>query len=119
MANILEQDVMYAPGVGPSRKKILENELGIKSFGDLLQYYPYKYVDRSRIYKANELNADMPFVQLRGKILSFDLYENGPRNKRLVAHFADSTGVIDLIWFARTQYITKTYHTGVPYIVFG
>jgi ATP-dependent DNA helicase RecG len=119
MANILEQDVMYAPGVGPSRKKILENELGIKSFGDLLQYYPYKYVDRSRIYKANELNADMPFVQLRGKILSFELYENGPRNKRLVAHFADSTGVIDLIWFARTQYITKTYHTGVPYIVFG
>ena len=119
MADLLEQDVMYAPGVGPSRKKILESELGIKTWGDLLQYYPYKYVDRSRIYTVRELNTDMPFVQLYGKILSFDLFDNGPHNKRLVAHFSDSTGVIDLVWFARTQYITKTYQTGVPYIVFG
>ncbi len=119
MADILEQDVMYAPGVGPSRKKILDAELGIKTFGDLLQYYPYKYVDRSRVYTVRELNADMPFVQLKGQILSFDLFDNGPRNKRLVAHFSDSTGIVDLIWFARTQYITKTYRTGVPYIVFG
>ena len=97
MTDILEQDVMYAPGVGPSRKKILEAELGIKTFGDLLQYYPYKYVDRSRVYTVRELNADMPFVQLKGQILSFDLFDNGPRNKRLVAHFSDSTGIVDLI----------------------
>ena len=86
MNSILDQDIMYLPGVGPSRKKILSKELGIESFGDMLEYYPYKYVDRSRIYSVRELTPDMPFVQLKGKILSFETFDMGPRKQRLVGH---------------------------------
>lgn len=92
MSNILEQDIMYLQGVGPKRKEILSSELGIKTWGDLLEYYPYKYVDRSKIYAVHELTGDMPFVQIKGRILSFEEFEMGPRRKRLVAHFRGSTG---------------------------
>lgn len=110
---------MYLQGVGPHRKEILNKELGIRTWGDLLEYYPYKYVDRSRIYLIRELSGDMPFVQVRGKILSFDEYEMGPRKKRVVAHFSDGTGVLDLVWFSGIQYVYKTYKAGVDYVVFG
>jgi ATP-dependent DNA helicase RecG len=120
MPSIFEQDVMYVPGVGPKRKEILNKELNIRTFGDLLEYYPYKYVDRSRIYRSDELSPDMPFVQLKGKILSFEEFEMGPRKKRLVAHFHDGQGrIVDLVWFARTQYVTKSIKVNTEYIVFG
>ena len=64
--NILDQDIMYLPGVGPNRKKMLNQELGIHTYGDLLEYYPYKYVDRSKVYTVHELTGDMPFVQVDG-----------------------------------------------------
>ena len=120
MPSIFEQDVMYVPGVGPKRKEILNKELNIRTFGDLLEYYPYKYVDRSRIYRSDELSPDMPFVQLKGKILSFEEFEMGPRKKRLVAHLHDGQGrIVDLVWFARTQYVTKSIKVNTEYIVFG
>ena len=120
MPSIFEQDVMYVPGVGPKRKEILNKELNIRTFGNLLEYYPYKYVDRSRIYRSDELSPDMPFVQLKGKILSFEEFEMGPRKKRLVAHFHDGQGrIVDLVWFARTQYVTKSIKVNTEYIVFG
>lgn len=119
MSNILEQDIKYLAGVGPQRQQILSKELGINSFGDLLEYYPYKYVDRSRIYKISELTSDMPFVQLKGTILSYETFDMGIKKKRLVAHFSDGTGVIDLVWFSGVQYILKTYHIGTEYILFG
>ncbi|MBR5687488.1 MAG: ATP-dependent DNA helicase RecG [Prevotella sp.] len=119
MPSIFEQDVMYVPGVGPKRKEILSKELNIQTFGDLLEYYPYKYVDRSRIYRSDELSPDMPFVQLKGKILSFEEFEMGPRKKRLVAHFHDGGRIVDLVWFARTQYVTKSIKVNTDYIVFG
>ena len=120
MLDVLEQDVMYVPGVGPKKKELLSRELNIQTFGDLLEYYPYKYVDRSRIYQSNELSADMPFVQLKGKILSFEQFEMGPRKKRVVAHFYDSHGpVVDLVWFAGTHYVMKNYQVQTEYIVFG
>ncbi len=119
MPTIFDQDVMYVPGVGPRKKEILSKELNIKTFGDLIEYYPYKYVDRSRIYRSDELSVDMPFVQLKGKILSFEEFDMGPRKKRVVAHFYDGGRVVDLIWFARTQYVTKTYKVNTEYIVFG
>lgn len=119
MIDILDQDVMYAPGVGPRRKEILSKELGIVSFRNLLEYYPYKYVDRSRIYAISELTADMPFVQLKGEIRSFEEFDIGNRRKRLVAHFSDGHGFVDLVWFNQTQYVYKNYKVGVPYIVFG
>ena len=110
---------MYLPGVGPKRKEILAKELQINTWGDLLEYYPYKYVDRSKVYTINELNGNMPFVQLKGKILSFEEFATTPRKKRLVAHFSDGHGVVDLVWFRGVQYVSKTYQLGVEYIVFG
>ena len=89
MSSILDQDIMYLPGVGPKKKEILSRELGIASYGDLLEYYPYKYVDRTKIFHISELTQDMPFVQIKGKILSYEEFDTGKRNKRLVAHFSD------------------------------
>ena len=119
MNSILDQDIMYLPGVGPKKKEILSKELGISSYGDLLEYYPYKYVDRSKVYHISELSSEMPFVQIKGKILSFEEFDTGKRNKRVVAHFSDGFGVVDLVWFRGAQYIYKTYKVGVEYIVFG
>ena len=119
MNSILDQDIMFLPGVGPKKKEILSKELGINSYSDLLEYYPYKYVDRSKVFHISELNADMPFVQLKGKILSYDEIDTGKRNKLLVAHFSDGYGVADLIWYRGAQYIMKTYRVGTEYLVFG
>ena len=119
MSSILDQDIMYLPGVGPTKKEILGKELEIRSWRNLLEHYPYKYVDRSRIYTIPELSADMPFVQIKGRILSFEEFSMGRRKKRIVAHFYDGYGVCDLVWFRGAQYIYKNYKTGIDYIVFG
>ena len=117
--NILDQDIMYLPGVGPNRKKMLSKELGIETYGDLLEYYPYKYVDRSKVYTVHELTGDMPFVQVVGRILSFETFEMGPRKERVVAHFSDGTGIMDLVWFNGGKYAKQTYKIGTKYLVFG
>ena len=119
MSSILDQDILFLPSVGTKTKEILSKELGIRSYGDLLEYYPYKYVDRSKIFHISELTADMPFVQLKGKILSYEEVDIGKRNKMLVAHFSDGYGVADLIWFRNAQYIIRNYKVGTEYIVFG
>ena len=120
MTDILQQDIMYLPGVGPNRKKMLSNELGIETYGDLLEYYPYKYVDRSKVYTIHELTGDMPYVQVVGHILSFDTYAMGPRKERVVAHFTDGSGkVMDLTWFNGGKYAKQSYAIGKEYIVFG
>ena len=105
--------------MGPRRTEILQKELGISTWGQLLEYYPYKYVDRSHIYSIDELQPDMPFVQLKGKILSFEEFSQGPRKKRIVGHFSDGHGVVDLVWFNGTKYVYQQYKVGVEYIVFG
>ena len=117
--DILNQDIQYLPGVGPNRKKILGDELGIHTYGDLLEYYPYKYVDRSKIYSCHELTGEMPFVQVIGHILSFETFQMGPRKERVVAHFSDGTGIVDLVWFQGGKYAKETYKIGVEYVVFG
>ena len=119
MSDILKQDIMYVSGVGPTKKQILNKELGIKTIGDMLEYYPYKYVDRSHVYTISSLTQDMSFVQIKGRILSFETFPMGIKKKRLVAHFGDGTGVVDLVWFSGTQYVTKNFKVGVDYIVFG
>ena len=110
---------MFLPGVGPHRKEILEKELGIKSWADLLEYYPYKYIDRSRIYTISELNADMPFVQIKATILSYEEFEMGPRKKRVVAHVSDKTAVADPVWFSGAQHVYRSYKVGQTFIIFG
>lgn len=119
MLNILDQDVMYLPGVGPKKKEILSKELGIQTWRDLLEHFPYKYVDRSRIYRISEISGDMPFVQIRGRMLGYDEYAMGARKKRIVGHFSDGHGVVDLVWFQGAQYIYKNYPIGKDLIVFG
>ncbi len=119
MLNILDQNVMYLPGVGPKKKEILSKELGIQTWRDLLEHFPYKYVDRSRIYRISEISGDMPFVQIRGRMLGYDEYAMGARKKRIVGHFSDGYGVVDLVWFQGAQYIYKNYPIGKELIVFG
>ena len=119
MSSILDQDIQFLPSVGTKTKEILSKELSIRSYGDLLEYYPYKYEDRSKIFHISELTSDMPFVQLKGKILSYEEVDIGKRNKMLVAHFSDGYGVVDLVWFRSAQYIIKSYKVGTEYIVFG
>ena len=120
MNGILQQDIQYLPGVGPSRKKMLGEELGIVTYGDLLEYYPYKHIDRSRLYSIRELTGDMPFVQVKGHILSFETFKMGARKKRVVAHFTDGSGrVMDLTWFNYADNAIKKYKIGTEYVVFG
>ena len=116
---LLDQDIKYLPGVGPNRKKLLSTELGIETFGDLLEYYPYKYVDRSKVYTVHELTGDMPFVQVVGRILSFETFPMSARKERVVAHFSDGTGVMDLVWFNGGRYAKENYKIGTEYLVFG
>ncbi len=120
MNGILQQDIQYLPGVGPSRRKMLSEELGIVAYGDLLEYYPYKHIDRSRLYSIRELTGDMPFVQVKGHILSFETFKMGARKKRVVAHFTDGSGkVMDLTWFNYADSAIKKYKIGTEYVVFG
>ena len=119
MQDILSQDITYLPGVGPNRKKMLSQELGIETYGDLLEYYPYKHVDRSKVYEVRELTGDMPFVQVIGHILSFETFDMGPRKERVVAHFSDGTGIMDLVWFNGGKYAKQNYKIGKDYLVFG
>ena len=120
MNDLLQQDIQYLPGVGPSRKKMLNEELGIQTYGDLLQYYPYKHVDRSRLYSIRELTGDMPFVQVKGCILSFETFKMSARKERVVAHFTDGSGkVMDLTWFNGGKYAKQQYKIGTEYVIFG
>ncbi len=98
---------------------MLSQELGIETYGDLLDYYPYKYVDRSKVYTVRELTGDMPFVQVIGRILSFETFEMGPHKQRVVAHFSDGTAVMDLVWFNGGKYVKQNYKIGNDYLVFG
>ena len=118
MNGTFEQDIKYLKGVGPRRAELLNKELNIFTFGDLLYYFPYKNIDKSRFYKINEINTTIAFIQLRGKILSFRT-EGHPRKKRLIAEFTDDTGTIELVWFQGVNWIIKNCKINVEYIVFG
>lgn len=109
---------MYLPGVGPQRAAVLNKELSLHSLHDLLYYFPYKYVDRSRLYYIHEIDGSMPYIQLKGEILSFETFGEG-RQRRLVAHFSDGTGVVDLVWFQGIKYLLGRYKVHTEYIVFG
>lgn len=118
MFDITDRDIKFLPGVGPSRADLLNRELNIHTYRDLLYYFPYKYIDRSRLYSICELTGDMPYVQIRGEILSFETIGEG-RLKRLVAHVSDGTGVLDLVWFQGLKYVTTRYKLNTSYIIFG
>ena len=110
---------MYLQGVGPRKKEILSRELGIRTYRDLLEYFPYKYVDRTKVYLISELSPDMPFVQIKGRIIRFEETETGKRRKRVIAHFTDGHGICDLVWFNGTKYVYQNYQLNREYVVFG
>ena len=118
MFDLSTRDIKYLQGVGPQRADILSKELNIRSFKDLLYYFPYKYVDRSRLYYIHEIDGNMPYIQLRGKVLSFETVGEG-RQRRLVGHFSDGTGVVDLVWFQGLKFVMGKYKANEEYIVFG
>ncbi len=118
MQDIAWRDVKYLAGVGPARAALLDKELHVRTLQDLLYYFPYKYIDRSRLFRICELDGDMPYIQLQGHILSFETIGEGTR-KRLVAHFTDGSGIVDLVWFQGQKYILDKYRPNVGYIVFG
>ncbi|MCE5345593.1 MAG: ATP-dependent DNA helicase RecG [Bacteroidales bacterium] len=114
----LDTNITYLSGVGPKRAELLNKELNIFTFRDLLYYFPYKYIDRTRFYKIAELDPELPFVQVKGVIKGYSAEGHGP-GKRLVADFQDETGTIKLVWFKGGKWITGSYDPGVEFIVFG
>lgn len=114
----LETPVEYLKGVGPKRAELLNAELNIHTFGDLLCYYPFRYVDRSRIYKVSEIEPDVAFVQLRGTVSNIRIIGE-KRARRMSAIFRDETGEIELVWFQGIKWIEGTILPNVEYVVFG
>ncbi|GAE16040.1 ATP-dependent DNA helicase RecG [Bacteroides pyogenes JCM 6292] len=118
MFDLSTRDIKFISGVGPQKAAVLSKELGIYSLRDLIYYFPYKYVDRSRIYYIHEIDGNMPYIQLKGKIVGFETFGEG-RRRRLVAHFSDGTGVVELVWFQGVKYVLNKYKLHEEYIVFG
>lgn len=118
MGNLLTTEIKYLPGVGPKRAELLLKELGIATFGDLLYYFPYRYIDRSKIYKISELNSELPYVQVVGRIVTINEVGKG-RNKRLTAMVTDGTGRLELVWFKGVSWIAKWLKPNTPYLIFG
>ncbi len=116
--DFLDTNITYLQGVGPKRAELLNKELSIFTFRDLLYYFPYKYIDRTRFYKIAELDPDLPFVQIRGTIKGYTTEGHGA-GKRLVADFQDDTGTLKLVWFKGGKWITGSFSPGVEFIVFG
>ena len=114
----LDKELTYLPGIGPKRAELLQKELGLRTREDLLYYFPYKHIDRSRLYRTSELTSDMPFVQLKGRFISFEQMGEG-RKQRLIGHFTDGYGWVDCVWFNSQQYILKSIKLHTDYILFG
>ena len=118
MSGFFETSIEYLKGVGPQRSALLNKELNIFTYGDLIQHYPFRYEDRTRFYSIQEINEEMPSVQLKGKITGKELIGAGPK-RRMVCYFEDNTGQIELVWFQGISWIADKLKTGVEYIVFG
>ena len=116
--HILDTPIEFLKGVGPLRSDLLKKELRIFTYGDLLMHYPFRYIDRSKIHTIAELRGSMYNIQLKGKIIKFE--EKGQkRSKRLIAHFQDETGIVELVWFKGTRWIRSSIKLHTEYIVFG
>lgn len=115
---ILTDDIKFLQGVGPKRAELLGKELGIFTFEDLICFFPYKYIDRTKFYKISELNSNLPYIQVKGKIVSFNTVGK-PNKQRLIAGFEDGSGYMELVWFKGAKWIRQNLSEGIEYIVFG
>lgn len=118
MSKLNSIEIKYLTGVGPKRAEVLNKQLDIYNYHDLLHYYPQKYIDRSKIYKISELAGDLNYVQLKGRFIIFNTLGEGAKT-RLQALFSDGTGTMEVVWFQRIKHIKETYVTGKEYILFG
>ncbi|MEG2820053.1 MAG: ATP-dependent DNA helicase RecG, partial [Muribaculaceae bacterium] len=118
MNNLARLDIKYLTGVGPKRAELLNKQLDIRSYYDLLYYFPFRYIDRSTIYKIANIDGDMPYIQLKGRFINFTAHGEGAK-RRLNALFTDGSGTIEIVWFNRVKQISETYNCGIEYIIFG
>lgn len=119
MANsYLKTNLVHLSGIGEKKAKLLQTELGFRTIEDLLFYFPYRYIDRSRIYKINELRDNMPEVQVFGTLRGF-VQEGYGRKTRLKAYLEDDTGCVELVWFNAIHYVLDRYKEGNQYLAFG
>lgn len=116
--SFLETPIEFLKGVGPERARVFKTEFDITTFGDLLKWYPYRHVDRTKFYATNEINADLPFVQLRGQILNFQIVGKA-KQQRATAILKDDKGSVELVWFQGLKWLHGKYLPGHEYIVFG
>jgi len=119
MSNLLDSDIKYLPGIGPKRAELLASELNIRTFREMLYFFPFRYLDRTKIYSISEIDPDMSHIQLRGRIVRINLIGEGGKKKRLVATLADATGVVDLVFFNGIKWIKNKIKINSEYIVFG
>ena len=119
MANILDTDIKFLPGIGPKRGELLGKELGIFTFRDMLYFFPFRYIDRSKVYTIRELQPTMAYIQVRGKIISTATTGDSPRSKRFVATLQDPTGRMELVFFKGIKWIQEKIKVGQEYIAFG
>lgn len=118
LADPLQTDITYLKGVGPIRAKLLADEIGVRTFRDLIYHFPYRYVDRSVVYRVSDLQGDMPYVLLRGRLVSIETIGEGAK-RRLKAMFTDGTGYAELVWFNSIKYVESTLKVNLDYCVFG
>lgn len=118
MSELIDSEIKFLPGVGPKRAEFLETEAGIFTFRDLIYYFPYRYIDKTRFYRVKDLDTDMQYVQIRGKIRRFSS-EGGGAGKRLTADFYDETGIVRLVWFKGQKWVLNAYKPETEYIIFG
>lgn len=116
--SFLDTPIEFLKGVGPERARVLKTEFEIQTFGDLLKWYPYRHVDRTRFYSTNEIHADLPFVQLKGQILNFQIVGK-LKGQRATALLTDSKGTVELVWFQGIKWLSGKFLPGKEYIVFG
>ncbi len=114
----LDTPIEYVKGIGPLRGELLKKELGVFTLSDLFSHYPFRYEDRTKFYKIIEVNDDLPYVQLRGRIIQMQTIGTA-RQKRFVAMFKDDSGIIELVWFQGVRWIAAALKINVEYVVFG
>ncbi|WP_242929447.1 ATP-dependent DNA helicase RecG [Pontibacter vulgaris] len=118
MSNFFHTKIEFLKGVGPQRAELLQKELNIYTYGDLIQHYPFRYLDRTQFYRIAEMDESLPYVQVKGTIKGKELLGEG-RKQRLAAKLIDETGELELVWFKGVKWMEKTVKNHTEYIVFG
>ncbi|WP_028979117.1 ATP-dependent DNA helicase RecG [Sporocytophaga myxococcoides] len=118
MAGFFETRIEFLKGIGPQKAASLNKELSIFTYADLIQHYPFRYEDRSKIYKISEVHEELPYIQIKGRITGMSS-AGAIAKKRIMAEFSDGTGIIELVWFQGAKWVVSSLKTGVDYLVYG